>query len=87
MEMIVEAAVSKSLPMEVLLGTDVCELLDMLKGNGNTDEAMVVMTRDRVQKREEEANTRQREMKLDIQLNNLQDSSEKLQEVLENVTQ
>ena len=58
-----------------------------LKGNGKTDEAMVVMTRARVQKREEEANIRQREMESDVQLNNLQDSREKLQEVLENVTQ
>ena len=62
----VDAAVSESLPVSVLLGTDVPELTELLKGvtmeRAQSDDALVVMTRARAKQQErEEAIERERE--------------------------
>ncbi len=49
---VVEAAVSETLPMSVLLGTDMAELRDLL-GNHRKDEALAVVTRVRAKHQQE----------------------------------
>ena len=60
----VDAAVSESLPVSVLLGTDVPELTELLKGvtmeRAQSEDTLVVMTRARA-KREEREETIERE--------------------------
>ena len=58
----VEAAVSKTLPMDVLLGTDVPELAEMLGRNSVQESALVAVTRSRArQQRDERAEQLQKE--------------------------